>query len=129
MPNQVVSGAVLACTFGAAPSSLTVPPGSRVSCGNMPAATVMDHLPVANVASFGLCLSLANPQVAAATAAAFGVLTPQPCVPATSSPWIAGAPGVAIGSQPALDDVSTCLCNWGGVISVIEPGQLQTQVP
>jgi len=28
-----------------------------------------------------------------------------------------------------LDNVSTCMCTWAGVISVVSPGQVQTTVP
>ena len=129
MPIQVVSGATLACTFGLAPSTLTVLPVNRVNCSSMPAATIMDHAPMANIAPFGMCISLANPQVAAATAAALGVLTPQPCIPATAAPWMPGGPTVTVGSQPVLDNVSTCMCTWAGVVSIVSPGQVQTTVP
>jgi len=129
MPVQVISGATLSCTFGAAPSTLTVLPINRVACSKMPAATIMDHVPMVNIASFGACLTPTNPQVAAATAAALGVLTPQPCIPATSAPWVPGAATVTIGKQPALDNVSTCMCMWAGVISIVSPGQMQTTVP
>jgi Domain of unknown function (DUF4280) len=129
MPIQVVSGATLACTFGMAPSALTVLPVNRVACSNMPAATIMDSAPMANIASFGMCMSPANPEVAAATAAAMGVLTPQPCIPATGTPWTPGGMTVEIGGVPVLDNVSTCQCMWGGVISVIMPGQAETTVP
>src|ERR1700712_5456652 len=126
MPVQVVSGAVLSCTFGVAPSTLTVLPVNRVTCSKMPAATIMDYAPMVNIAPFGVCISIANPQVAAATAAALGVLTPQPCIPATVSPWVPGAVTVAIAGQPALDNVSTCMCMWAGVITVVSPGQEHT---
>jgi hypothetical protein len=129
MPAQVVSGAVLACTFGAAPSTLTVLPVNRVACSKMPAATIMDFAPMTNIAPFGVCLSIANPQVAAATAAAMGVLAPQPCIPATTAPWVPGGAPVLIGGQPVLDNVSTCMCMWAGVISIVSPGQVQTTVP
>ena len=129
MPVQVVSGATLACTFGVAPSVLTVLPTNLVNCSKVPAATIMDFAPMVNIASFGMCISPANPQVAAATAAALGVLTPQPCIPCTSAPWVAGAVTVTIAGQPALDNVSTCLCNWAGAISIVSPGQMQTTVP
>jgi hypothetical protein len=76
-----------------------------------------------------MCISLANPQVAAATAAALGVLTPQPCIPATMTPWVPGAITDLLGSQPALDNVSTCMCNWAGVITVTNPGQTTTMIP
>jgi hypothetical protein len=129
MPVQVVSGATLACTFGVAPSTLTVLPANCVACSGMPAATIMDFAPMVNIAPFGMCMSPANPLVAAATAAALGVLTPQPCMPATTSPWVPGAPTVALAGQPALDNVSTCMCMWAGVISIVSPGQVQTEVP
>jgi hypothetical protein len=129
MPVQVVSGAVLTCSFGVAPSTLTVLPANRVNCSKMPAANIMDFAPMANIASFGMCMSPANPQVAAATAAALGVLTPQPCIPATTTPWTPGAATVTIGEMPALDNVSTCMCMWAGVITITSPGQAQTTVP
>jgi hypothetical protein len=89
----------------------------------------MDHVPMVNIMPFGMCISPANPTVAAATAAALGVLTPMPCIPATTAPWVPGAPTVMIGNQPALDNMSKCMCMWAGVISIVFPGQVQTQVP
>src|SRR3984885_9078259 len=118
MGMQVVNGALIACTFGAAPSTLTVLPKNCVMDNSVPAANIMDMVPMENIMPFGMCMSLANPQVAAATAAALGVLTPQPCIPATTSPWTPGAVTVLIANQPALDNVSTCMCMWGGIISV-----------
>jgi hypothetical protein len=31
--------------------------------------------------------------------------------------------------MPALDNVSKCMCNWGGVVSVVNPGQTTTVIP
>jgi hypothetical protein len=129
MAIQVVNGAQLACSFGAAPSSLVVLPANRVQSGDQLAANIMDHIPNANIMPFGLCSAPTNPQVAAATAAAMGVLTPQPCVPATASPWVPGAPTVMIANQPALDNMSKCMCNWLGAITVASPGQTTEQIP
>ena len=129
MSEQVVNGAMLTCSFGVAPAALVVLPVNRVTCGGEPAATINDHVPVENIPTFGMCTSIANPTVATATAAALGVLTPMPCVPVTSAPWIVGAPTVLIGEIPALNNVSTCLCNWLGVIAIDEPGQVQTTIP
>lgn len=129
MPIQVISTASLACTFGAAPSTLTVLPVTGVTCSKLPAATIMDFAPMVNIAPFGMCVSPANPTVAAATAAALGVLTPMPCIPATTAPWTPGAVTVSYGEMAALDNASMCMCMWGGVISVVSPGQMQTTVP
>ncbi|MBV9735739.1 MAG: DUF4280 domain-containing protein, partial [Acidisphaera sp.] len=73
MAMQVVNTAQLQCTFGMAPSNLVVLPINRVMCGNQPAANIMDHVPLMNIMPFGMCQSIANPMVAAATAAALGV--------------------------------------------------------
>lgn len=129
MPQQVVAGAELTCTFGMAPSVLVVLPENRVMVEGRPAATIMDHEPILNIPTFGLCNSPANPEVAAATAAAMGVLTPMPCVPMTMAPWLPGAPTVLIGGCPSLGNPSMCLCNWGGEITVALAGSLRTMVP
>jgi hypothetical protein len=117
-------GATLQCSFGAAPSSLVVLPSNKV-LSLTPAANIMDHKPLVNILPFGVCMSLANPTVAAATAAAFGVLTPMPCLPATAAPWMPGCPKVLIGNMPALDSNCKLMCNWGGVIQIIAPGQFK----
>jgi hypothetical protein len=130
MPQLVVHGATLRCSFGAAPSALAVTPANATQCGGPGfAATMPDHIPNTNIMSFGMCTSLSNPQVASATAAALGVLTPQPCVPATLLPWVAGSPTVLIGNQPALNNTSTCPCNWLGVVTIASPGQTTTEIP
>jgi hypothetical protein len=128
MAMLVTMGATLQCSFGVAPSALMVLPQNKVLTA-VPAANIMDNKPMVNILPFGMCSSPANPTVAAATAAALGVLTPMPCIPVTAAPWVPGAPTVLIGNMPALDQNSKCMCNWGGVISVINPGNFQVQVP
>ena len=129
MPLQVVTGAMLQCSFGAAPSTLQAIPTSRVMAGSVPVATIQDHIPLVNVQPFGMCSSPANPTVIAATAAAMGVLTPMPCVPATPAPWLPGAPTVLIGGMPALDNTCRLMCLWAGVIQIVNPGQTSVLIP
>jgi len=129
MPQQVTMGATLQCSFGLAPSSLVVLPVHRVMAEGPPAANIGDHQPMVNILPFGMCTSPANPVVASATAAAMGVLTPMPCIPATMTPWVPGAPTVLLDSMPSLDNVSKCMCNWGGVVSVLVPATVQTMIP
>lgn len=121
-------GAMLQCSFGVAPSSLVVLPVNRVLTG-APAATIMDNAPLVNIMPFAMCSSPSNPTVAAATAAALGVLTPMPCVPVTPAPWVVGAPTVLIGNMPALNNNSKLMCTWGGVIQIVSPGQVKLMVP
>lgn len=129
MPNHVCNGAMMACTFGVAPSTLMVLPKNRMLTSNQPAANIMDNIPMVNIMPFGMCNSPSNPQVAAATAAALGVLTPMPCLPVIAAPWAPGAATVMLSNQPALDNVSKLNCNWGGVISITNPGQTTEQIP
>lgn len=130
MALQVCNGAIMQCSFGVAPSSLIViPKGPPVMAGGPLAATIMDYVPLANIPPFGVCTSLANPAVASATAAAFGVLTPMPCVPVIPAPWTPGSPTVLINNFPALNNTSKCMCTWAGVISITSPGQFTVLIP
>jgi Domain of unknown function (DUF4280) len=118
----VTSGAMLRCSMGVAPAPLVVP--DPIAVATTPIATEVDTIPIANIPPFGMCMSLGNPEVAAATAAAEGVLTPQPCMPATGAPWIPGALTVQAGGLPCVPITSMCECDWGGVITVIAPDQV-----
>jgi|SRR6478672_5093554 uncharacterized protein DUF4280 len=128
MAMQVCMGAMMQCSFGAAPSSLVVLPANRTLTGT-PAANIMDSAPIVNVPPFGVCNSVANPTVAAATAAALGVLTPMPCVPLVPAPWAPGSPTVLIANMPALNNSSKLMCAWGGVIQITSPGQGTVEIP
>lgn len=127
MGNPAVTTAVCQCVFGAAPAPLAVRSQSTVTGQNFPIATIMDMpgLPM----TFGMCSNPANPAVAAATAAALGVLTPMPCVPVCAAPWVPGSPTVLIGGKPALNHSSKCVCTYGGVISVNMTPALTIRIP
>jgi hypothetical protein len=111
-----------------APATLSVLPVNRVLTGT-PDANIMDNKPMVNILPFGMCNSIANPTVAAATAAALGALTPMPCVPVTTAPWLPGAPTVLLANMPTLNDSSKLMCMWGGVISPTMAGQFTEMVP
>ena len=69
-----------------------------------------------------MCKTQANPQVAAATAAAMGALTPMPCVPVITAPWSPGSSVASIDDQKALSSDSTCSCAWTGSIEITDAG-------
>lgn len=127
MGQLVTTGAVLMCTFGTAPGSLNVT--SQMTCltGGRPTATIQDCTP-ANITPFGMCTTLSNPQVAAATAAALGVLTPQPCTFVPTAGWIPTKPNVLIGGKPCLSGDSKLMCSYGGCICIVSAGQTKTTV-
>ncbi len=122
MPKLVANGAQLKCSEGLSPGSLTVTPQNGSTGDEQPLATVMDFVPMQNISPFGMCKTQANPQVAAATAAAQGVLTPMPCVPVIASPWSPGSDAVTINNLKALTADSKCNCTWAGSIEVTDPG-------
>lgn len=117
----ITATSMMMCSFGVAPATLNVLPTSRVMIGGKPAATIADCVTGANIPPFGMCSSLANPTVAAATSAALGVLTPMPCVP-VPTPWVPGSPQVLIGGKPAVNLNCKTTCAWGGVIQLLPPG-------
>jgi hypothetical protein len=129
MGQQACTGALMTCSFGAAPVPLSVLPANRVMAGGLPAATIMDMATGANVPPFGMCQSPANPAVAAATAAAMGALTPMPCTPVPAGPWIVGSPTVLVGGMPALSASTRLACAFGGLIQMSFAGQATVQIP
>ena len=88
MPNLVCTGAKLQCSFGTTPASFTAS-AAKVSAGAT--AGVVSDTGTASVSAFGQCTSLSNPQVNAATQAASGTLTPQPCQPVIAGEWSPGS--------------------------------------
>ncbi|HEX5604392.1 MAG TPA: DUF4280 domain-containing protein [Pyrinomonadaceae bacterium] len=128
MAMQVCMGAMLQCSFGAAPSSLVVLPKNKVLT-QTPDANIMDNVPMVNIMPFAMCSSMANPTVAAATAAALGALTPMPCIPVIPAPWVPGAPTVLIANMPALDNNCKLTCAYGGMIQITNPGQTTVMIP
>ena len=128
MAIHVCTGAMMKCAMGMAPSTFSATP-KMVMTGNMPAGNIMDFVPMLNIPPFGMCMSLANPQVAAATAAALGALTPMPCIPVPTGPWAPGAPTVLVAGMPALNNSSMLTCAWAGVITFATPGQFTEMIP
>ncbi|MEQ9625732.1 PAAR-like protein [Coleofasciculus chthonoplastes] len=106
MPRQVCSGATLRCSLGSNSSVLTVQPHNRVIATN-PAANIHDNKPGVNFQPFGACASVGL------------------CVPVTPNPWKLGGKPVKIGSGGilTLTEADTLICQVGGVIKVIDPGQ------
>ena len=125
MAQAVVTMANVTCIFGTTPATLKATSNLKVTTGGKPLCVIADTAPTVNIGSCGMCSSLANPAVAAATAAALGVLTPQPCVPATTGSWIPNNTKVLIGGQPALTLGSTCMCSYGGTVNIVDPGQFK----
>jgi hypothetical protein len=108
------------CSFGTAPSNIIVLPTCKVMIGT-PVATIMDNVSMVNIMPFAMCRSPTNPSVDKMTGIG-------PCVPLIVSPWMPGVVSCLIGGTPALDSGSRLMCNWGGVIQILSPGQTKTLI-
>jgi uncharacterized protein DUF4280 len=125
-PLPVVTGAILECAMGTSPSVMMVLPTAKVMVEGRPVARVTDNIPFLNLLPFGMCQSLANPMVIAATAAALGVLTPMPCLPMPVGPWNSPVAKTVAGGQALLGSGGTCTCAFGGSISIKFAGAMLT---
>ena len=122
MAKQVVMGATLRCSFGAAPAVLNVTSQQTVRSSYMLAATMLDFAPLTNIPTFGMCSAPTNPAVSAAGG------TPKPCVPVTT-PWFPTVPTLLISGIPAIDDQCKCMCAWAGLVTVANAGQATEEIP
>jgi hypothetical protein len=120
--SYVVKGAKMKCNFGDKESCLA-PVDHGVYINDKPQANIMDFKPNSNIKPFGKCRSMANPTVAAATAANKGRLKKMPCKPVITSPWIGGKTDTHIDNSPALVNKSTNMCMWCGRITITDDGQ------
>ena len=128
MAQFVVTGGLASCSFGTIPGTINATSQAVAMAEGKPMATIQD-CQAANITSFGMCTSLANPQVAAATAAALGVLVPQPCTLVPAGTWLPAKPGVLIGGKPCLTNDCRLICaNGAGLVTIISPGQVKAVV-
>lgn len=122
MKPVIVQGTLLKCGFGNIPTPIMVLPDKKVN-SMLPVAVKSDHIPILNILPFGMCSNPANPLVAAATAAAFGVLTPMPCIPCTLQDWTGACSKVKVHGKEAINMDSKLSCLYGGSIQATVPVQ------
>lgn len=124
MSETVVNGAKVQCPFGNKTAILKVTSQTKCMVEGKPAATVFDTNPGVNFDTFGMCSSMLNPAVAAATAAALGVLTPQPCTMVPAGTWTPVKPKLLFAGKPCLCNSSSLLCGVGqGLITITSSGE------
>lgn len=107
--SYICSGAILRCSCGSGTSVLKVLPDRTVMlAGNPPMANISDIKTGTNIFPFGLCAT---------------TVIPTPCTPNVPAPWQNGKLDYLIRNNPALLKSSTCICNRGGMISILDDGQ------
>jgi len=119
--NIVTDGATLACVHGSAQARLTILPRLEDDGFGHTTATVNDSTPFVNIAPFGMCTSVANPEVAGMSEET-GTLTPAVCAPAVSTFWEPGSSDLLVDGWPVLTADSSCVCMWNGPITILIPG-------
>lgn len=124
--SYVTSEATLKCSFGTCTAKLIVYPNRTVFLNEKPMANISDHTSMYNIHPFGKCRTTSYPPTGSATAANHGCLNPMPCVPGTLSEWLSGKSDYLIKGKPALLKSSYCKCQWGGIISIVNDGQIET---
>lgn len=120
------STTLLQCNQGMVPAIFNVLPNHKVMASFLPIANIMDNKPFVNIVPFIICKSVLNPAVLALL-----ITTGQqkgPCIPVIPAPWIPGNPMVQVGSFSSINMSSKLMCAYGGLISVIIPGQFTVLV-
>jgi len=128
MAIHCCTGGMMQCSFGMAPSTF-VATHRTTATSYMDAGNIMDFVPIQNIPPFDPGAEAGRREAFAATAAALGVLTPMPCVPVPTGPWVTGAPTVLLDNFPALNNSSKLMCAWAGVIQFTNPGQQTEMIP
>src|SRR4051794_619978 len=107
MAIAIVNGDLTVCTQGSQPCPLNVTNHRKVMIDNQPTATIMDHAPGVNLATFGTCK-----------------ISGGPCTPATAAPWAPGsAKNVQANDHRLLMASDKLVCSVGGMISIPSPKQ------
>jgi hypothetical protein len=120
----VFNGAKLECTMGDKESFLEIidPAGAGFICGQK-AANIKDCKPLINIPPFGMCSSLLNPSVAAATELNYGILQKMPCVVPNimRDKWENKEESkMYIRGEPVLMNADTIDCVFQGTIEITE---------
>ena len=123
MGMVVKSNATIMCPYALGTSNLIFGSNMNIKTGGGTILTTNDNIPGGNFTPFPMCTNINNPAVASATNAAMGVLTPAPCAPTISGPWMPEKTNVNIKGSPVLTQNCKLQCGYGGVISIVEPGQ------
>lgn len=119
---SLCKGARLKCSCGDNTSNYNVLPVNKVSINGNPVGVISDTKPMINILPFGLCFSMANPTVAAATAANQGKLQKMPCVPNIVDSWSEGISHFLLNEETPCN-LSKVKCLYSGIISVMNAGQ------
>lgn len=117
MEKLICEGDSAQCSQGSTPCQLKVVNNNYLMVGNKKVATVNDFSAMC-LSGFGMCSSMANPSVATATAAANGVLTPQPCQPVITAPWSSSSV-VSVNYLKAVTENSKTMCAYAGNITIM----------
>lgn len=129
MAADVRSGATLVCSMGTGAGKLIAQPRIPVpfnpkidKVDPKPIALATDTTAMVNIVPMGMCRSMSNPMVAAATGSNRGTLTMQPCIPMPVGTWQGFTPPKFENGKMTNNGKGTVnmgcqlTCSWAGVI-------------
>jgi len=105
----VIDGATLECSLGSKTSKLKVPKSHGIMVQNKNVANISDYVEEKNILSFSKCSKE-------------GI-----CKPKITSKWIKGQQNCIIDGELALLDICVVLCTQGGIIKVVDSGQVEKE--
>lgn len=116
-----VVGSSCKCTFGSTQIPIQVIPIDRVMICNKPAVKQFDTKQL-NIPSLGMCSAPNNPLVITLFNL---IIIPTVCIPKIMTPpgWITQKSNVKIGGQSPCSMCDTCMCEYGGIISILNANQ------
>lgn len=101
------AGAQIKCSKGTAPNILKVLPDKKISLNGQAIATKTCNKGMINIMPFGACQRDHSP----------------PCTPNISGMWTNLVKFITAGGEEVPCEKSKCNCSFGGIISIINPGQ------
>lgn len=102
----VVNGAMVGCSLGSTPSTLTVV-NSKVKAGSQFVGVISDKV----VGTFGTCPNLG----------------PGPCAPAFAGNWSPGCAKNKVSGTSCIKKSDTLSCSIGGTVSISNAGQTKVK--
>ena len=118
MQKLVTNGDLCICGNGSNPCPLIIVDTLRKMKSDGKSVAIATDTNVANISTFGMCNNINNPMVAAATAAAQGVLTSAPCIPVVIGTWDNTVNKILINGIAVVGENSTLNCTYGGCIKL-----------
>ncbi len=119
--KAVCNGAMIKCSGSLGGTyPLTILPKINIFMNDKPIGVLSNSKIGENISNFGMCKLTSNPSVS------LNQNKPFACKPVQISQWTSGISYFAAGDEKVISDKSTCMCSYGGLISIEKNQEGQT---